>query len=201
MYTKSDSHIAKWPDRTFRKDSPPRVPPPNHPPEHEQRPTHHLYSHNSDPSKQKKHISFNTFVEQCIAIEKPTPKRRGSSTHFVPTVNEGSVHHPCDLEQAYTNVPTSSDRYDDDSETGDDDDSDEPSYRYMNKAGGMDTDSEDDDDDDEEVLEMRSRSSSSSSSRPSLHRSRQSARARARRSRRTRSRTRTARARRRTAAP
>ncbi|TRM57907.1 hypothetical protein BD626DRAFT_204935 [Schizophyllum amplum] len=75
MYTKSDSHIAKWPDRAFRKDSPPRVEPPHHPIDnvnlHEQRPTHQLYSHNSDPSKQKKHISFNTFVEQCIAIDKP----------------------------------------------------------------------------------------------------------------------------------
>ncbi|KAF7798740.1 hypothetical protein EIP86_009965 [Pleurotus ostreatoroseus] len=162
MHTKSDTHIS-WRARPFRKDSPPRIIASHHP-EHGDH-SHAVPSSSSSNTAgsdqdlstgtdgsaggKKKHISFNTFVEQCIAIEKPTPKRRGSSTHFAPTVNE---------------------RYDDDSETGDDDDSDEPSYRYMNKAGGMDTDSEDDDDDDEEVLEMRSRSSSSSSSRPSAMR-------------------------------
>ncbi|KAJ3525643.1 hypothetical protein NM688_g8373 [Phlebia brevispora] len=173
LHTKSDTHLS-WRSRPFRKDSPPRIIASDH-----QTDTDHLRapasssSSNSAGSDQdlsaspgaegsgngkKKHISFNTFVEQYIAIEKPKPKRRASSTHFVP-IDEG---------------------YDEDSELGDDDDeSDEPSSYYMNKSGGMDSDSEDgdndddDDDDDGEVLEMRSsRSNSSSSSRRSALRTR-----------------------------
>jgi hypothetical protein len=33
----------------------------------------------SEPATKKKHISFNTFVEQCIAIDKhPLSRKRGS---------------------------------------------------------------------------------------------------------------------------
>jgi hypothetical protein len=49
----------------------------------------------NDPrSGKRKHISFNTFVEQCIAIEKPKPKR--PSTRFVDEVfeDDGSVPPP-----------------------------------------------------------------------------------------------------------
>lgn len=38
----------------------------------------------SDPSLKKKHISFNTFVEQCIAIEKPNVKRQATGPHLSP---------------------------------------------------------------------------------------------------------------------
>lgn len=38
----------------------------------------------SDPSLKKKHISFNTFVEQCIAIEKPKVKRQATGPHLSP---------------------------------------------------------------------------------------------------------------------
>lgn len=85
--TKSDTHIMRWgPSRTFRKESPPRIDPPAG-----------AYSptnldaffaasaastsgsnsstggdtHRAPSPTKKRHISFNTFVEQCIAIEKP----------------------------------------------------------------------------------------------------------------------------------
>ncbi|OBZ73637.1 hypothetical protein A0H81_06290 [Grifola frondosa] len=94
----------------------------------------------------KKHISFNTFVEQCIAIEKPKLKRS----------NTGSGRGP----RVY-------DAYDDgyDSELGYE--YDEPSSFYLDHRTELNSDSEEDDDD---VLEMRtssSRSRSSSSSRGS----------------------------------
>ncbi|RPD59003.1 hypothetical protein L226DRAFT_107826 [Lentinus tigrinus ALCF2SS1-7] len=90
----------------------------------------------------KKHISFNTFVEVCVAIEKPKLRRASASP-------------PCD--------GTISDTYDDeyDSETGCDGEYDEPtSNYYYNHAAGFESDSEDDDDD---VLEMRTASSRSHS--------------------------------------
>lgn len=93
-HTKSDTHITRWgPSRAFRKDSPPRIDPPAgtsgvahlgeggysstdlHPLS-----TSSIFSSDSLPSmspsnhvrlSKKRHISFNTFVEQCIAIEKP----------------------------------------------------------------------------------------------------------------------------------
>jgi hypothetical protein len=77
LRTKSDTNITRWGswggNRMFRTHSPPRVHAPRH--------THliHLASGSRDTSpgtgrtghRKKKHISFNTFVEQCIAIEKP----------------------------------------------------------------------------------------------------------------------------------
>ncbi|KAI5999292.1 hypothetical protein F5J12DRAFT_906709 [Pisolithus orientalis] len=57
MHTKSDTHITRWgPNRAFRRDSPPRIIPACPP--------------DVVPQK-RKHISFNTFVEQCIAIDQP----------------------------------------------------------------------------------------------------------------------------------
>ncbi|KAG6840575.1 hypothetical protein C0991_005764 [Blastosporella zonata] len=92
-HTKSDSHIARWgPNRAFRKDSPPRIDPPAHLPSAPglYSPPHiEGYGSTLTPSsdgtapapphghgQKKRHISFNTFVEQCIAIEKPK-KRSG----------------------------------------------------------------------------------------------------------------------------
>ena len=126
LHTKSDTHITRWgPDRTFRKDSPPRIEPPGSagagsttesstvdtpiPPRTSSSTnftgyfTTHLpgqQSNNASSSSnsnsasaspratsselsnahapKKKHITFNTFVEQCIAIDKPKPT--GSAT-------------------------------------------------------------------------------------------------------------------------
>ncbi|KAG2011905.1 hypothetical protein CC2G_011973 [Coprinopsis cinerea AmutBmut pab1-1] len=94
QHTKSDTHITRWgPNRAFRKDSPPRIDPPG------QRSSQGYFprvsaggpvrsslsqdstsstanSHSGERTTKKKHITFNTFVEQCIAIEKP---KRSSS--------------------------------------------------------------------------------------------------------------------------
>lgn len=79
MYTKSDTHISRWgPNGTFRRDSPPRIIAPGLSVTSEKPPTSPQGS-SSDavivPGQKRKHISFNTFVEQCIAIEKPKKKR------------------------------------------------------------------------------------------------------------------------------
>ncbi|KAF8892206.1 hypothetical protein BD779DRAFT_1511575 [Infundibulicybe gibba] len=80
-HTKSDSHITKWGNNTiraYRKDSPPRIDPPiPHPDVPASSSDSSVTSAASDAASpapdttKKKHISFNTFVEQCIAIEKP----------------------------------------------------------------------------------------------------------------------------------
>ncbi|KAG5340388.1 hypothetical protein C0989_001806 [Termitomyces sp. Mn162] len=89
-HTKSDTHIARWgSNRAFRKDSPPRIDPPAQPPSptgiHSPDGYSSCNNQSSDsttpaPSQRngqkKRHISFNTFVEQCIAIDKPK-KRSG----------------------------------------------------------------------------------------------------------------------------
>ncbi|PSR78270.1 hypothetical protein PHLCEN_2v7466 [Hermanssonia centrifuga] len=168
MHTKSDTHIS-WRSRPFRKDSPPRIIASDLPPsgtDHLTTSTASSESSNSTGSDQdlnaqssagaegpggkKKHISFNTFVEQCIAIEKPKPKRKASSVQFF-------------------HDSTYDDGYDEDSEVDDDEDADEPSSFFLNNSAGLDSDTEDEDED--EVLEMRSKRSRSSSS----SRSRQSA--------------------------
>ncbi|EIW58597.1 protein phosphatase regulator REG1 [Trametes versicolor FP-101664 SS1] len=161
MHTKSDTHISLR-GRPFRKNSPPRIIAEDGtaPPVAQLAPGSEASgSTGSDqdlsgsssigvdgshgPGGKKKHISFNTFVEQCIAIEKPKTKR----TNTGPT-REGRVF----------------DAYDDgyDSELGYEGEYEEPVSYY-----GPGSDSDDDDDD---VLEMRtasSRSRSSSSSRSS----------------------------------
>ncbi|THV02518.1 hypothetical protein K435DRAFT_792506 [Dendrothele bispora CBS 962.96] len=102
-YTKSDTHIERWgPDRSFRKDSPPRIGPPeastssnlspsnqcsngssnggdqsssnSTSPSPREHPSELSGNVSQNHSHKKKHITFNTFVEQCIAIEKPKPK-------------------------------------------------------------------------------------------------------------------------------
>lgn len=97
MHTKSDTHISRWgPSRAFRKDSPPRLDPPvalpvGSPHKSIYFPSSVRASHSQDSNssaggsagstertqQKKKHISFNTFVEQCIAIEKPKKSSSG----------------------------------------------------------------------------------------------------------------------------
>jgi hypothetical protein len=99
MHTKSDTHITRWgPSRAFRKDSPPRIVPSSPQKRGRLIPVHsgtNLQGYFSSPSSsqnrdgkarvpspssgKKKHISFNTFVQQCIAIEKP--KKPSSAYH------------------------------------------------------------------------------------------------------------------------
>ncbi len=95
VHTKSDTHISMR-GRPFRKDSPPRIiaedsAVSHHEPTRPGLPTtasseasgstgsdqdlSGSSSHGPDGPAKKKHISFNTFVEQCIAIEKPKLKR------------------------------------------------------------------------------------------------------------------------------
>ncbi|KAI0352400.1 hypothetical protein OH77DRAFT_1409262 [Trametes cingulata] len=161
MHTKSDTHLSLR-GRPFRKNSPPRIIAEDGSAQPVSQPTTSSEASGSTGSDQdlsgssstgadgshasggkKKHISFNTFVEQCIAIEKPKLKRSTTG----PT-RGGRVF----------------DAYDDgyDSELGYDGEYEEPVSYY-----GTGSDSDDDDDD---VLEMRtssSRSRSSSSSRSS----------------------------------
>jgi hypothetical protein len=96
-YTKSDTHITRSGSRAFRKDSPPRIEPRDFDDASEsqnQRQTHENTPHlgpisestsqdsnssggadrsnsNGAERTKKKHISFNTYVQQYIAIEKP----------------------------------------------------------------------------------------------------------------------------------
>jgi hypothetical protein len=102
IHTKSDTHITRWGSRAFRKNSPPRIGPPgfdaseaqNHRQTYENTP--HLgpisesasqdsnssggvgrSSSNGAERTKKKHISFNTYVQQYIAIEKPKKSTSG----------------------------------------------------------------------------------------------------------------------------
>lgn len=159
MHTKSDTHIS-WRSRPFRKTSPPRIIAPDHSPTDSYFPntsgTTSSDTSNTTGSSQdlstastsgaegsghgkKKHISFNTFVEQYIAIEKP---KRRKGQHF------------------YTD-PVYDDGYDDESETGEEEESDDPTSFYVEEASAIRSDSDDEDEDD--VLEMRSSRSRSSS--------------------------------------
>ena len=95
VHTKSDTHINLR-GRPFRKTSPPRIiaedaaasqDGPSHPALQtttsseasgstgSDQDLSGSSSHGPDGPAKKKHISFNTFVEQCIAIEKPKLKR------------------------------------------------------------------------------------------------------------------------------
>jgi hypothetical protein len=121
LHTKSDSNVTRWSrSRPFRKDSPPRI----IASAHQSRPSEVTNSvvappmdersGSSDSAREttsssqdltgcpnggkKKHISFNTFVEQCIAIDSPPKPRRGSlprETHRIcsESYDDGSVPH------------------------------------------------------------------------------------------------------------
>ncbi|TFL02110.1 hypothetical protein BDV98DRAFT_612336 [Pterulicium gracile] len=109
LHTKSDTHVIRWgPNkRAFRRDSPPRIHASGYSVASSSSATHSrvprsgsstnvsAYFAGSDPEHsssnvvhpapgKRKHISFNTFVEQCIAIDKPksppndwSPKSKG----------------------------------------------------------------------------------------------------------------------------
>jgi hypothetical protein len=101
--TKSDTHVARWGlSRFSRKDSPPRVQPPSD----SRQSTSTIRASGavrssesqdstssasgSEPATKKKHISFNTFVEQCIAIDKhPLQHSRRRGLGFEDLVNYG----------------------------------------------------------------------------------------------------------------
>ena len=185
-HTKSDTHIlrARTPRDALRKDSPPRVLSKESAEfslsvdESTSAGTstgseQDLMVHNPQSGK-RKHISFNTFVEQCIAIENPKPKR--PSTRFVDEVfeDDGSVSlsfstpqflivpHP--FHHIKSHSPSS---YDQDSEGY----FDGPHIPPSAKTYYPTTIYEDSDSDSDDVLEMQtssSRSRSSSSSRSGL---------------------------------
>ncbi|KAF5351349.1 hypothetical protein D9758_008047 [Tetrapyrgos nigripes] len=181
-YTKSDTHITRWgPSRLFRKDSPPRVGPPEDSSSlllptngHSTTSGDHSSSNSPSPSPQaghsdlsltssgtqpnkKKHITFNTFVEQCIAIEKPKPKGKLSALGL------GGFEED---DEWYEGVDTpDDDGYDEDGEDGSfDHDAD---WGLDECAVGTDSDSDcnnaeeilkpDEEEDDDGVIEMRSR--------------------------------------------
>ncbi|TFK53463.1 hypothetical protein OE88DRAFT_1625819 [Heliocybe sulcata] len=103
LHTKSDTHIVRLRKNhpEFRKDSPPRILAPQENPMEEagqalanrdaasdvssvsaagDTPGSDRDSHSTGATGgKKKHITFNTFVEQCIAIEKPKSKHGSNS--------------------------------------------------------------------------------------------------------------------------
>ncbi|KAH9832636.1 uncharacterized protein C8Q71DRAFT_262247 [Rhodofomes roseus] len=98
----------------------------------------------SEQGLKKKHISFNTFVEQCIAIEKPDLQRQAPGPRRSP-------------------VTGSDDGYDEDSEVTNEDEDEGPMTYYQARQSTMHSDSDDDEDEDD-VLEMRTASSRSRTS-------------------------------------
>ncbi|TFY50381.1 hypothetical protein EVJ58_g11072 [Rhodofomes roseus] len=87
---------------------------------------------------------FNTFVEQCIAIEKPDLQRQAPGPRRSP-------------------VTGSDDGYDEDSEVTNEDEDEGPMTYYQARQSTMHSDSDDDEDEDD-VLEMRTASSRSRTS-------------------------------------
>ncbi|KAI0339591.1 hypothetical protein BDW22DRAFT_1431493 [Trametopsis cervina] len=162
LHTKSDTHISSR-VRAFRKESPPRILSPEFP----LQPTDATGStsgatssttSNSTGSSQdlsgasisctevagvgakKKHISFNTFVEQYIAIEKPK-RKQSASIFYSDSVYGGG--------------------FSEGSEAETEEEDQNPSF-YLSNRDAQQSDSDDDEED--EVLEIRSRRSRSSSS-------------------------------------
>ncbi|TFK39764.1 hypothetical protein BDQ12DRAFT_664992 [Crucibulum laeve] len=186
LHTKSDTHITRWgPSRAFRKDSPPRIDPPGHTPyDHtnstnidaffEQQPVSAAGSDStasgSSGERKKKHISFNTFVEQCIAIEKPKksginiPGFGGSSAMWATGSDEDE-----DDDEAGTRGRCLICYEEDEEDTNSLEDDYTPwDHNLTGSAIGSDSDSvfddieeQDDDEDDDGVIEIR---------RPASHR-------------------------------
>ncbi|KAG1734027.1 uncharacterized protein EDB91DRAFT_619301 [Suillus paluster] len=115
IHTKSDTHITH--NRIFRRDSPPRIIASGTPITTELPPSSRQTS-SSDPlivpGQKRKHISFNTFVEQCIAIEKPKKKRTMWNLQYQNSNTVGSSDYSFE-----------DDGYDEDSEDGIIDETDE----------------------------------------------------------------------------
>lgn len=152
LHTKSETNIVGH--SPFRKDSPPRIIAGDSPPNVRQdsdlarhspslSPTPH-----QDASGTRRHIAFNTFVEQCIAIDKPNPY--ADSTTSTTSFNSGrSSPRPAEPAQRgpYEYVHYSP----------------RPSYQQAWRAAREDTqDSNSDDEDEDEQIEVKTRSRSSS---------------------------------------
>ncbi|KAG1860659.1 hypothetical protein DFJ58DRAFT_269673 [Suillus subalutaceus] len=121
-HTKSDTHISRWGlKRDCRRDSPPRIIASGTPViTTEMAPASRQGSPDAAivPGQKRKHISFNTFVEQCIAIEKPKKKRTVWNVEYTNSKTVGSN----DYSQGYS---FEDDGYDEDSEDGIIDETDE----------------------------------------------------------------------------
>lgn len=101
LHTKSDTNLARRQlPALLRKDSPPRTfPAQAGTPDDEVASVSTSTSSEQDlgptisHTGKKKHISFNTFVEQCIAIEKPKQKRANTvpKTRFAVATFEDDV--------------------------------------------------------------------------------------------------------------
>jgi hypothetical protein len=128
LHTKSDSNVMRWSrNRPFRKDSPPRIIAPTRQPRPSEAtnpvaaPPLDERSASSDSARdttsssqdlsvsptggKRRHITFNTFVEQCIAIDSPPKPRRGSlpgESHSLhsDSYDDGSVPRQLHFERA-----------------------------------------------------------------------------------------------------
>lgn len=122
-HTKSDTHISRWGlNRDCRRDSPPRIIASGTPVITTEMGPASRQGSSPDavivPGQKRKHISFNTFVEQCIAIEKPKKKRAVWNVDYTNSKTVGSN----DYNQDYS---FEDDGYDEDSEDGIIDETDE----------------------------------------------------------------------------
>lgn len=122
-HTKSDTHISRWGlNRDCRRDSPPRIIASGTPVITTEVPPASRQGSSPDavivPGQKRKHISFNTFVEQCIAIEKPKKKRTVWNVEYPNSKTVGSN----DYSEGYS---FEDDGYDEDSEDGIIDETDE----------------------------------------------------------------------------
>ncbi|KAG1834117.1 hypothetical protein EV424DRAFT_752791 [Suillus variegatus] len=122
-HTKSDTHISRWGlNRDCRRDSPPRIIASGTPDITSEVPPASRQGSSPDavivPGQKRKHITFNTFVEQCIAIEKPKKKRTVWNVEYTNSKTVGSN----DYSQDYS---FEDDGYDEDSEDGIVDETDE----------------------------------------------------------------------------
>lgn len=123
LHTKSDTHITRRPNRVLRRDSPPRIiaegstPSPSTPASTTSYTTDRVSSTQTSGSDQepgssvgsngqgkKKHISFNTFVEQCIAIEKPKGGREGSASGAGTPRNNNPRAYDCGYDDGSANL-------------------------------------------------------------------------------------------------
>lgn len=208
LHTKSDTHITRWASRAFRRDSPPRILAENSAagpavstPGSTVSGTSYISGKSTSTMNQgqsgnsgseqdttgssmisgrKKHISFNTFVEQCIAIEKPegdaaasgaaTPK---NNLKLLESYDDGSVYftyrtlgRDCTL-----TIPLTFYRYDEDSEDGSLEDEEDDGNGLFAAESTLPPDareppldsnsvSDSDEEEDDEVLEIRTANTS-----------------------------------------
>ncbi|KAJ7696520.1 hypothetical protein B0H17DRAFT_400711 [Mycena rosella] len=140
LQTKSTPRIPPLPHASLRKPSPPRVPPPS------------MASSSALPVP-KRHITFNTFVEQCIAVDSPrrAPLSHNSSGSSSNSTSSGHNSHANDAPAAWDGR-TRGLRW-----AGDDDESDDDDGSHWAGESALSSDS----DDALEVCLPRSRSNSS----------------------------------------